>query len=553
MHTSLIKKYFRLAVRLLKFKTCKNFLNSKPPEDDQSYLIMQRMHLKEKKDLYKNLELEKRLNQSKTNEEPTTDNILKMNNSAMGSDKKITSIMRKNLERNNNSLLKIDDEEQSNSNSEKSSSLNTSRLYFTKSRSNSFAVKHLRKKFQTEFNLYINFNNKSHEEKSNLKRKHEDINNIIPCNNKNNGDKNIIDNQKGVVLRDNGEKGFLRSSSVKISNDILSKSLKAKKFYAKYLGHNYRKYNFNLILSKNTKHSFLNSNKNYENEENPHVESLYNKSSDPSNVNTLNSNVNTNTNRNNIQKMSRNRKVSLLINQNSPSKKILKPTLYAKNPNKSLGSEKDLEMNYYYISSQHSNSSYAKDSEKSYNISKSSKIADKESLFHPENTKNKRNINDIHDQSYDSSRDIQNNPDLLILRENEFAESISKKNNNINDQIFTQNNIQKDEERCILSEIGYSPKFDNKFHDDQNNFMSVLTRTLKSNMQDNMDPDVMKNSQYNNLDESIGNETYFNQIRAQRSFKKNDEENKISNDFSINVQSILIDNLRYHLKIFIYT
>ena len=49
-------------------------MNSKPPEDDQSFLIMQQIHIKEKKDLYKNLELEKRLDKTKTIEELNSKN-----------------------------------------------------------------------------------------------------------------------------------------------------------------------------------------------------------------------------------------------------------------------------------------------------------------------------------------------------------------------------------------------------------------------------------------------------------------------------------------------
>jgi hypothetical protein len=74
MYSSLVKKYFRLSVALLKYKPCKSFMNSKPPEDDQSFLIMQQIHIKEKKDLYKNLELEKRLDKTKTLEELNAEN-----------------------------------------------------------------------------------------------------------------------------------------------------------------------------------------------------------------------------------------------------------------------------------------------------------------------------------------------------------------------------------------------------------------------------------------------------------------------------------------------
>ena len=49
-------------------------MNSKPPEDDQSFLIMQQIHIKEKKDLYKNLELEKRLDKTKTLDEINAEN-----------------------------------------------------------------------------------------------------------------------------------------------------------------------------------------------------------------------------------------------------------------------------------------------------------------------------------------------------------------------------------------------------------------------------------------------------------------------------------------------
>jgi hypothetical protein len=60
MKLSLMKKYFRLACKLLKYKTCKAFLNiPRPKDDNEDYVfIMNRFQLQEKQKIYEKLEKE---------------------------------------------------------------------------------------------------------------------------------------------------------------------------------------------------------------------------------------------------------------------------------------------------------------------------------------------------------------------------------------------------------------------------------------------------------------------------------------------------------------
>ena len=373
MHTALIKKYFRLAVRLLKLKPCKNFLNSKPPEDDQSFLIMQRMHLKEKMDLYKNLELEKRLNQSKTTEEGNKENLEKLGNFKSELDKNNSHNLEENRDNKFNDMVKI--EYYQDDSKENSISVNSSKISYKK---RSFSIDFPRK-IKSSFSLY---------EKTHL-------------------------------------------------HFYISKSFDKK---------------INFVKMKND-----------------------------------------------------------FINQKNKNEKTINLTKSSNN-----------------------------DVNKSINISN----ADKDSLFHPENTKNKKNVYENR-ESLNSSKSFKNNPELLILRENEHTDY--------------QNYSSKIEDNGILSEIGLSPKFHKQNVDDEINkniFMNKISKTLKSgkslkSVKSNKNgfinnEDSLKNSYNNILDESrnCDKENNDNQLKNKKSIKKNNEENKFNNDFSINVQSILIDNLR---------
>lgn len=59
MKMSLLKKYFRLAVRLLRFKQCKTFLNSSPPSDDNYFLLIQQIAMEDRRRKYKHMQIEK--------------------------------------------------------------------------------------------------------------------------------------------------------------------------------------------------------------------------------------------------------------------------------------------------------------------------------------------------------------------------------------------------------------------------------------------------------------------------------------------------------------
>lgn len=398
MRSALLKKYFRLAVRLLKFKACKNFLNSKPPEDDQSFLFMQQMHLKEKKDLYKKLELEKRLNQSKTDEDALTELPEKMDTSRCEYLKK-TNLNKKKISTNNNyedkDILKIENYE--NDSNVDSSNLYSSRI-IKENRFNTLEEGDLHRKM----NIYIN-------EPKRIEMA-------------------VLSRNENQTYRD------------KISN-------KYREFYIQN--------NKDLIFGVN------------------------------------NTEVDDETER-----------------------------LNNKNDEENKEEEKNQSKKSVYFN------------------------ADKDSLFHPENTKNKRNLNDVEQMkdSFRSSREILRNPDLLILRENEAR--------NLQDEdIIDSYGARRIENPVVSSDHNVSPKFEKKSSPEEggNNFINML-RSLKTNKNDHsrdkFDESIKNFSNINlNEDKLIENNNY-NRLQTQKTFKKAEEENKMNNDFMINVQSILIDNLR---------
>jgi hypothetical protein len=76
MKIALFKKRFRLAVKLLKFKVCKAFLNSKAPADDKFFILMNKNALEEKNKFYDNLAKEKLFGAQLNNE--NRENYLKL-------------------------------------------------------------------------------------------------------------------------------------------------------------------------------------------------------------------------------------------------------------------------------------------------------------------------------------------------------------------------------------------------------------------------------------------------------------------------------------------
>lgn len=419
MHTALLKKYFRLAVGLLKFKTCKNFLNSKPPEDDQSFLFMQQMHLKEKKDLYKNLELEKRLNQSKNNEETNTDVPEKM--SILNTEEK-NKLHKKNKigsinPKINNNTLKIEVYGEV-------SNVNSSSLYSSK------ISKTLR---------YNSFNDLETNFKYNPFKK--EIENIIP--------------------------------------------------------NNLRSYSFRERISNIYRENYLSINEN----------SLYSDNSNDIDIDEVDSE------RINYDNLNNNKED--IVNEEN-----------------NIGNKKEIEKENLLKFRENSNQS-------------NEIVNDSDSLFHPENTKNKKNLNEIEEpeNSFGSNVEFRNeNPDILILRENEMKNHHTDKYNKYDKDYSDQG---------ILAEIGPSSKFENNNSDEGegNNFFNTVRKTLKKKKNANTGiEDSDKNFNYMNLDDSkfIEINKNFNRLHTQKSIKKQEEENKgVNSDFMINVQSILIDNLRY--------
>lgn len=420
MRTALLKKYFRLAVRLLKFKTCKNFLNSKPPEDDQSFLFMQQMQFKEKKDLYKNLELEKRLNQSKTNDDATADNPGKLDSSRAEENKKLKGKKKKSSlgKRNGNNQIGIEDYEEG-------SNFNSSSLYSSK------RTKRNRCNSLEECDLHRKINFASEDFKSYEFAELPRVN---------------------YTHRDRISNAF-RQSYIQIEHQQL-----------------------------------ITESVNSEIEEETEI---------------LN---NDNNSKNNI-----NNKINLHKKLGS----------YSKNE---IFKQQQEQQHFEYFE------------------------ADKDSLFHPENTKNKKNLNEVAQRinSFGSSREIMRNPDLLILRENEARNQQQVEEEDIIDSY----GAKRREDHTVLSEVGPSPKFEKRLSpvDGGNNFLNMI-RTLKSNKNSNHEEkneDYIKNmSSYINFNESRFLENnQLNRLQTQKSFKKPEEENKMNSDFTINVQSILIDNLR---------
>jgi len=399
MHSALLKKYFRLAVRLLKFKACKNFLNSKPTEDDQSFLFMQQMHLKEKKDLYKNLELEKRLNQSKTNDDVITDmpgkivdlsGIEEINNKLKKFKNGTTNL------KDGTDLLRIED------NYERSL-VNSSSLYSSK---------------LSKFNKYNSFDDIDLDKKRNLilEEKFIEIKNFGKSN---------------YSHRDNVSDRFRDSFDNKVNN-----------FHSEY----YENQSFLKLIDKEPE-------------------------------------------------------------KNKPFEGKIK-------------GKKKIQIN-----------------EKSQLIE-----ADRDSLFNPENTKNKRNLNEEIDSnnSFSSLAINKNNPHLLILRENEV-----KKDFNEHEEL-NNSYLRKKEEQGILAHIEPSSKFGANFKIEEENIIINKSNSLKLNKNnENKSDDSIKNFKYMNLEDSKIENNNFNKIQAQNSFRKIEEENRVNSDFMINVQLILIDNLRY--------
>jgi len=405
MRTALLKKYFRLAVRLLKFKTCKNFLNSKPPEDDQSFLFMQQMHLKEKKDLYKNLELEKRLNQSKSNDDATVDIAGKLDTSRGEGNKKPNTNIKfgKIHSKDQKNLLGIEDYDDSN--------VNFSSLYSSK----------LLKK-----NLFNTLDDHDFNRKINIAHK----------------------DSKSIELAEFPRENY--SHRDKISNT----------FRESYIENNHQ-----VLITES-----VNSEREVETER---------------------------------------------LNNNNLSKQI------------------NSREKYENFKKQHHSDHFD---------------GDKDSLFHPENTKNKKNLNEAvveRIDSFGSSREIKRIPDLLILRENEAR--ISLQDEKINDSY----GVRLKQDQTVLSDVRPSTKFEKNASPDQgaSNFLNII-RSMKSkqinNYDDKNENNNIKNFNSRNFNESrLLENNKINKIQSEESFKKPEEENKMNSDFMINVQSILIDNLRY--------
>jgi len=127
----------------------------------------------------------------------------------------------------------------------------------------------------------------------------------------------------------------------------------------------------------------------------------------------------------------------------------------------------------------------------------------------------------------------------LILRENEVKIDFNEQ------EVLNNSYLRKKEEQGYLVHIELSSKFGANFKIEEENIIINKLNSLKLNININKSDDSIKYFKYMKLEDSKIENNNFNKIQAQKSFRKIEEENRVNSDFMINVQSILIDNLRY--------